>query len=340
MARNGQVAYTIVEKVYCGSIQACCTKTIPFLIRASAKRPRQNSRHGKSLRLNADAAFIHESEAIRVSFLVKIGVGLVAWLRATWVAVILPIISASVPSSKLSSFHELILGFAQRGKIRQPSSCKSKNVPRRFFSHFYVVASIWTTLLLLTAWLYAYAMAPMNSGPSHFSHLASHSHLTGGSHIFSLHESHSTLVEQYRVWRIVFVLMLMEAQISNHSSMFIYRIAAPLSLCCNCTPVVFRFTMTLVSKFIIEAKNQMTAIEIDWTATVDWWCSISMTLSCNPRFTVGRGHMLNKSMTVIPTADWLETVSSPHYLAEIVRSLFLHLSRLLTAGGKSGICSS
>ncbi|EOX97845.1 Uncharacterized protein TCM_006769 [Theobroma cacao] len=49
-------------------------------------------------------------------------VGLVAWLRATWVAVVLPIISASIPSSKLSSFHELIVGFAQRGKIRQPSS--------------------------------------------------------------------------------------------------------------------------------------------------------------------------------------------------------------------------
>ncbi|XVF67834.1 hypothetical protein PTKIN_Ptkin10aG0153300 [Pterospermum kingtungense] len=90
------------------------------------------------------------------------GVALVAWLITTWVAAILPIILASIPSSKLSSFHEAISGIAKRGKILQPSSSKL-TVPQRFFSQFYMVAVAWTTLLLLTTWLYAYMMAPLTS---------------------------------------------------------------------------------------------------------------------------------------------------------------------------------
>ena len=48
--------------------------------------------------------------------------GIVALLRAAWVAVTLPILVASVPSSRLNLFHELVLGFAKRGKIMPSSS--------------------------------------------------------------------------------------------------------------------------------------------------------------------------------------------------------------------------
>ncbi|XWS55007.1 hypothetical protein CRYUN_Cryun10bG0137900 [Craigia yunnanensis] len=137
--------------------------------------------------------------------------GLVTLLRTAWVAVTLPIIIASIPSSKLSSFHQLVSRFAKRGKTMQSSSYKF-TVPQRFFSPFYVVTVVWTTLLLLTTWLYAYRMASLTSESFHFSHLASL--LTGGSHIFSFHKSHLTPLEhRYRVCRIVLLLLLMEAQV-------------------------------------------------------------------------------------------------------------------------------
>lgn len=85
-------------------------------------------------------------------------------------------------------------------------------VPQRFFCHFYVVAVVWTTLLLFTLWAYAYKMAPSVSEPSLYSTIASH--LTGGSHMFSFHKSHLTLLQhRHRVWSSVFVLLLMEIHV-------------------------------------------------------------------------------------------------------------------------------
>jgi hypothetical protein len=49
-------------------------------------------------------------------------VGLVRVLRAAWVAGTLPILIASVPSSRLRGFRDAMLGFAKRGKIMQSSS--------------------------------------------------------------------------------------------------------------------------------------------------------------------------------------------------------------------------
>lgn len=49
-------------------------------------------------------------------------VGIVWLVRAAWIASILPILIASIPSSKLTSFHQLVLGFAGRGKILHLSS--------------------------------------------------------------------------------------------------------------------------------------------------------------------------------------------------------------------------
>jgi hypothetical protein len=49
-------------------------------------------------------------------------VGLVGLLRAAWIAGTLPILIASVPSSRLRGFRDAMLGFAKRGKIMQSSS--------------------------------------------------------------------------------------------------------------------------------------------------------------------------------------------------------------------------
>lgn len=89
---------------------------------------------------------------------------------------------------------------------------QSFTIPQRFFCHFYWLAVMWTTLLLVTTWLYAYTTAPMVSEPFLYSSIASY--LTGGSHISSWHKSHSTSIKQrYVVWRSVFLLLLMEVQV-------------------------------------------------------------------------------------------------------------------------------
>ncbi|XVF45394.1 hypothetical protein PTKIN_Ptkin02bG0202000 [Pterospermum kingtungense] len=213
--------------------------------------------------------------------------GLVTLLRAAWVAVTLPIVIASIPSSDLRSFHQRLSRFANRGRT-MPLSFYKSTVPLRFHSHFYVVAAVWTTLLLLTTWLYAYTMAPLSSESFHVSDLASQ--LAGGSHIFSFHKSQLVPLEhRYKVWRAVLLLVLMEAQvmrrlfetfhISNYSPSdrmhicnyltgLFYYIAAPLSLCCTWVPEVLNFTLNLMSEIIVKGKNQMPAIEIDWWESV------------------------------------------------------------------------
>lgn len=84
-------------------------------------------------------------------------------------------------------------------------------VPQRFFSHFYVVAIFWTTMLLVAVWFYAIKSLPSLIEQDFFSAITSH--LTGGSHAFSSHKSISTREHVYNVWLSVFLLLLMEAQV-------------------------------------------------------------------------------------------------------------------------------
>lgn len=52
----------------------------------------------------------------------RMEVGLAWLLRAAWIAGTLPILVASIPSSRLSPVHGVLSGFASRGKTRQSSS--------------------------------------------------------------------------------------------------------------------------------------------------------------------------------------------------------------------------
>lgn len=277
---------------------------------------------------------------------------LVALLRAAWIAGTLPILIASIPSSRLHSFHGLVLGFARRGKT-MPSSSYKFTVPQRFFCHFYVVAVVWTTLLVLATLLYAYRMAPLVSEPLLYSTVASQ--LTGGSHIFSLHKPRSTPLEhRYLVWRSVFLLLLMEVQVMrrlyetiyvfNYSSsarmhvfgyltgLFFYT-AAPLSLCCICAPEVFKFAANELKEFIVKGKNQMPVIEFDWWGYMSslmklgWpsWLGAAIFIwgwihqhHCHAILGLLQEHKEQEGEYGIPHGDWFEIVSSPHYLAEIV----------------------
>ncbi|QHO32256.1 Polyprenol reductase [Arachis hypogaea] len=128
-------------------------------------------------------------------------------LRLAWIAGTLPILIASIPIPKLKFLHTILLGFARRGKIMHSSSQKF-TLPQRFFLHFYIVASIWTTFLLVTTWCYAYTMVPPVRESSAYSTITSY--LIGGS---ALGTGSTTMLQRHAVWQAVFLLLLMEAQV-------------------------------------------------------------------------------------------------------------------------------
>jgi 3-oxo-5-alpha-steroid 4-dehydrogenase 3 len=71
-------------------------------------------------------------------------VGLVRVLRAAWVAGTLPILIASVPSSRLRGFRDAMLGFAKRGKIMQSSSQVSDSLfHASVFRFLFLVGPVW-----------------------------------------------------------------------------------------------------------------------------------------------------------------------------------------------------
>ncbi|KAK2978297.1 hypothetical protein RJ640_017148 [Escallonia rubra] len=293
-------------------------------------------------------------------------IGLVALLRAAWIAGTLPILIASIPSPRLRSFYQALLGFAKRGKIMQSSSHKL-TVPQKFFCHFYVVAVVWTTLLLVITWFYAYRMEPPVSEPSLYSSIASH--LAGGSTIFTFHRSRSTTAEhRCMVWQSVFLLLLMETQVLRRlfdtiyvfkyspsarmhifgylTGLFFYT-AAPLSLCSSCAPEVFKFAANWLVEFIVKGKNRMSVTEFDMWAFVSplikfrWHLWIGAAIFLWGWLHQRRCHAILGSLRddteevegyFIPSGDWFTYVSSPHYLAEIVI-----YAGLLVASGASDL---
>jgi len=84
--------------------------------------------------------------------------------------------------------------------------CQQKfTIPQRLFFHFYLVAFLWTTLLLVATWAYAYRMVPVVAEP--FSYSTITSFLTGGSTIRA--DSHK-VKQGYAAWEAVSLLLLME----------------------------------------------------------------------------------------------------------------------------------
>ncbi|XP_019230411.1 PREDICTED: polyprenol reductase 2-like isoform X2 [Nicotiana attenuata] len=277
--------------------------------------------------------------------------GLVTLLRAAWIAATLPIVISLIPSSKLRSFQQFLLGFAKRGKIMQSSSSKL-SVPQKLFIHFYILAFAWTTLLLAATWIYAYSTMPKLSEPLLFSSIVSH--LTGGSRIFSLQGSHSSKEHRSKIGLSVFLLLLMEAQVLRRlfESIYVFRYspsarmhifgyltglffytAGPLSLCCNYGTEVYKFGLSLIQEFIVKGKDRMLVTEVDWWRFLNplmqqrWYAWIGAAIFCWGWIHQRRCHAILGSLRenrehsddyVVPHGDWFQYVSSPHYLAEIV----------------------
>ncbi|GAB2267644.1 hypothetical protein Dimus_002626 [Dionaea muscipula] len=276
---------------------------------------------------------------------------LVGLLRVIWAAGVLPLLIASIPSSRVLALNQTLQSFCGRGKTTHPSSLWNFTVPQRFFSHFYVVGVIWTTTLIVTTWSYAHEMAA----------LASESTLS--SSISAVHKPRSISAEHpHIIWRSVFVLLLMEIQVlrrlyestivfiySSSARMHIFAYltgiwfytAAPLSLCCNFAPEAFTFAANRVAGLVKEGRNQTSdwweyiyppLMELSWSqwigAVVFLWGSIHQ-WRCHTILGKLRRVKEHGDDYVIPHGDWFDIVSCPHYLAEIV----LYAGILVASGG-------
>ncbi|KAL0341401.1 UNVERIFIED_CONTAM: Polyprenol reductase 2 [Sesamum radiatum] len=255
-------------------------------------------------------------------------ISVVSLLRAAWIAGTLPIVIASIASPKLNAFHELIVGFARRGKIMQSSS-KKFSVPQKFFCHFYILAVVWTTFLLVATSLYAHRTAPTFSEPVLYSSIASH--LTGVSHELSLHKSHSSLRDNnYKIWKSVFLLLLMETQVLGRlfESIYVFKYSPAARM------HIFGYLTGLLVCF--KGKERMQVTEFDLWGHVNllmhlkWYVWFGAALFSWGWIHQRRCHAILGSLRdndekvddyAIPRGDWFEYVSSPHYLAEIVANL-------------------
>ncbi|MQL87831.1 hypothetical protein Taro_020389 [Colocasia esculenta] len=216
-------------------------------------------------------------------------------LRLAWIAGTLPILVASLPISCLRRFRVRLSTFANRGKTSLSSS-RILTVPHSYFLHFYIVAVLWTTYLLVSTWFYAYRKA----SPESMHHSIIASHLMGGSHLFSIHKSrHPNMEYSSQIWRTVFVLLLMEAQVfrrlyetvhvfsyNTSARMHIFGyltgilhycpikdlicllyllasfyIAAPISLCSSIALEVLSYTVNQINEFVVKDRSRMPAVE-------------------------------------------------------------------------------
>nr|XP_010919154.1 polyprenol reductase 1 isoform X1 [Elaeis guineensis] len=288
--------------------------------------------------------------------------GLTALLRLAWVAATAPILLASLPVRSLGFLHQMLTGFAARGKTRSSSS--KFTVPQRYFLHFYLVALVLTTCLVLCTWFYAYGkMLPLSSESLQYSTIASH--LTGGSHVFSIHKVPVASVEhKYLVWRTVFVLLLMEAQVLRrlHETLNVFNyspsarmhifgylaglffyVMAPLSLGSSCAPEALSYAGGQIAQFIVKGRARMPDLEVHlWELLKPFiilgWCQwIGAAIFIWGSLHQLRCHAILGSLRenkgadeyVLPHGDWFEYVSCPHYLAEIV----IYAGILVAAGG-------
>ncbi|KAF8651666.1 hypothetical protein HU200_063177 [Digitaria exilis] len=286
------------------------------------------------------------------------GSALQSLLCLAWVAAILPIAAAALPIPAAAGgrlLHQLLCAFSSRGKTvrASPSSSSRFTVPQKFFLHFYVVGVAATTSLLLAIWFYAYMkMTPLVPESSSYSTIASH--LVGSSNSFSLASLWSSrpMEHKYRVWRTVFVLILMEIQVlrrlyetehvfhySPSARMHImgyltglfYYVAAPLSLASSCLPEAIQYIRYQIDLAIDPSHLLKPLLKLGWCqwigAVIFIWGSLHQ-IRCHAILGSLREHK-DSDEYVIPCGDWFSRVSCPHYLAELV----IYLGLLIASGG-------
>ncbi|XP_074313289.1 polyprenal reductase 2-like isoform X2 [Silene latifolia] len=297
--------------------------------------------------------------------MITMEIGIVGLLRLAWLAGILPILIACLPFTGFNFIHHILLVSAGRGKITQSSSRFSKlTVPQKCFSHFYVWAVLWTSLLLLTTWAYAHKLGSLVFESTSYSGITGF--LIGGSNIFSIENPLATSPEHnYNVWRSVLLLLLMEIQViwRLYESLYVFTYsstarmhvfgyltglffytAAPLSLCCDVAPEVFTYAENLLAEFIVKGKSHMPHSDFQLMEYLGplvklGWCQwVGVVIFFWGWLHQRRCHIILGNLREvkeqaddyqIPHGDWFEMVSSPHYFAEMV----IYAGLLVASGG-------
>ncbi|KAE8721848.1 3-oxo-5-alpha-steroid 4-dehydrogenase family protein, putative isoform 2 [Hibiscus syriacus] len=253
-------------------------------------------------------------ETIASQSMDTIKTGLIWPLRAAWIAGILPLLIASLPSPHLNPFHALLQAFASSNRF---------TVPQSFFLHFYMLGVVWTTTLLMSIWYFAYKVTSLGSEP--LSHVAAVSHLTGGR-----------LYETFHVFNY-------STSARMHTTGIYYYTAAPLSLCTICALEAFNFAADQVAEFKVKGQEMLSITDFDLWGYVKpitrlGWCQWAGAAI----FSWGWFHQFcchailrslrergDRTEYVIPHGDWFEIVSSPHYLVEMI----IYAGLLVASGG-------
>ncbi|CAA6673482.1 unnamed protein product [Spirodela intermedia] len=168
-----------------------------------------------------------------------------------------------------------------------------------------------------------------------------------------------------QLWKTVFVLILMEAQVIRrlYESFFVFKydssarmhvlgyltglvfyVAEPVSLCCSFALEALTYTGTQISEYAVKGWQGIPEAEFDlwdymmpltnvgwlqWIGAVIffWVGSISSTVT---KFWLGSLRKQRRADEyLIPHGDWFEVASCGHYLAEIV----MYLGIVLVSSG-------
>nr|KJB17675.1 hypothetical protein B456_003G010800 [Gossypium raimondii] len=259
-------------------------------------------------------------EALASQSINTIKTNLIWLLRTTWIVGTLPILIASLPSPCLNSFHSLLLSFAKRGKI-MPSSSHRFTVPQSFFLHFYLLALIWTTTLLMGTWFNVWKAV----------------------FLLLLMEIH-VLRRLYETFQVFNYSPSARMHIVGYLTGIYFYTAAPLSLCTFCVLEAFNFAADQVAEFKVEGQEMVPITDFDlwgymkpltrlgwcqWTGAVIFAWGWFHQLRCHAILGSLRERGDRTGEYVIPHGDWFEVVSSPHYLSEMI----LYAGLLVASGG-------
>ncbi|TYH29165.1 hypothetical protein ES288_A02G202500v1 [Gossypium darwinii] len=222
-------------------------------------------------------------------------------LRTTWIVGTLPILIASLPSPCLNSFHALLLSFAKRGKI-MPSSSHRFTVPQSFFLHFYLLAVIWTTTLLMGTWFNVWKAV----------------------FLLLLMEIH-VLRRLYETFQVFNYSPSARMHIFGYLTGIYFYTAAPLSLCTFCVLEAFNFAADQVAEFKVEGQEMVSVTDFDlwgymkpltrlgwcqWAGAVIFAWGWFHQLRCHAILGSLRERGDRTDGYVIPHGDWFEVVST------------------------------
>ncbi|XP_061848805.1 polyprenol reductase isoform X2 [Colius striatus] len=257
-----------------------------------------------------------------------------AWalLAAAFLAALVVLRAAPAPrpggglSGGLSElFQDLIrYGKTKRGCGQGPDWLRRLQVPKRWFTHFYVVSVLWNGFLLIWLFQDKFLRRPLPSWIQHMHHA-----LGRGL------QSKNTDVEHFSVLLVLVLLWLHSCRRLAEclwTSVFSSGVIHIVQYCFGLGYYI-AVGSTLLCQVPTNVRNEL-SVQIRWYhivgAMMYIWASLHqhrcLVILANLRKSKS-GKVISLSHSV-PVGDWFERVSCPHYFAE----LLIYLSMAITLG--------